>query len=100
MAQPDMGRDIQAASGPLPISLPEQRVEQTGRCAHELATELYPLCRSLTGEGVRDTLRRLQEIIPLRINEVPSGTRAYDWVVPEEWNITDAYVLDGAGRRV
>jgi aminopeptidase-like protein len=100
MAHPDMGRDTQAASGPLLISLPEQRVEQTGRRAHELATELYPLCRSLTGEGVRGTLRRLQELIPLTINEVPSGTRAYDWVVPDEWNITDAYVLDAAGHRV
>jgi aminopeptidase-like protein len=71
-----------------------------GAEAHALCASLYPLCRSLTGEGVRETLRQLREIIPLTINEVPSGTRAFDWTVPDEWNIRDAYVLDGRGNRV
>ncbi len=44
--------------------------------------------------------RLLQEIVPLKIHEVPTGTRAFDWIVPNEWNVTDAYVLDGRGRRV
>ncbi|HEY2487146.1 MAG TPA: DUF4910 domain-containing protein [Candidatus Binataceae bacterium] len=71
-----------------------------GAEAHALCAALYPFCRSLTGEGVRQTLRKLREIIPLTINEAPSGTQAFDWTVPDEWNITDAYVLDGSGNRI
>jgi aminopeptidase-like protein len=71
-----------------------------GREAHALMERLYPLCRSLTGDGVRRTLQFLQGIIPLKIHEVSTGTSAYDWTVPNEWNVKDAYVLDGRGRRV
>jgi aminopeptidase-like protein len=77
-----------------------READSVGREAHALMERLYPLCRSLTGDGVRQTLQWLQEIIPLKIHEVPTGTRAYDWVVPREWNVRDAYVLDGRGRRV
>lgn len=62
--------------------------------------ELYPICRSITGDGLRRTLRAVQERIPLELREVPTGTKVFDWTVPEEWNITDAYVRDAAGRRV
>lgn len=72
----------------------------TGAEMHALIADLYPLCRSITGEGLRETLRRLQRLIPLEIHEVPSGTAVLDWTVPNEWNIRDAYVADGAGRRV
>jgi aminopeptidase-like protein len=71
-----------------------------GQEAHALMERLYPLCRSLTGDGVRRTLQLLQDIIPLKIHDVPTGSRAYDWIVPNEWNVKDAYVLDGKGRRV
>jgi aminopeptidase-like protein len=67
---------------------------------HELATELFPICRSITGEGVRETLHRLARLIPLEQHEVPSGTQVLDWTIPDEWNITDAYVADPSGRRV
>lgn len=67
---------------------------------HDLATELFPICRSVTGPGVRETLLRLRRIVPLEIREVPTGTRVFDWTVPREWAIRDAYVKDERGRRV
>jgi len=65
-----------------------------------LIKELYPICRSITGEGVRETLRIIQKRIPLEKYEVPSGTKVFDWTVPLEWNVSDAYVMDRAGKRV
>ncbi|HEX4633127.1 MAG TPA: DUF4910 domain-containing protein [Gemmatimonadales bacterium] len=71
-----------------------------GAQMHALATDLYPICRSITGDGLRETLRRLQQHVPLEIREVKSGTQVLDWTVPKEWNIRDAYVADAAGKRV
>jgi aminopeptidase-like protein len=67
---------------------------------HRLIAELYPICRSITGEGVRQTLKILQRQIPLEIHEVPSGTPVFDWTVPKEWNIRDAYIKNAKGERV
>jgi len=71
-----------------------------GQEIYRLMCQLYPICRSITGNGIRETLRILQEHIPLEIHEVPSGTPIFDWVVPKEWNIKDAYVKDSQGRKV
>ena len=71
-----------------------------GADMHALATDLYPICRSITGDGLRTTLKRLQQHVPLEIREVKSGTQVLDWTVPKEWNIRDAYVADAAGKRV
>jgi aminopeptidase-like protein/spore coat polysaccharide biosynthesis protein SpsF (cytidylyltransferase family) len=61
---------------------------------------LFPQCRSVTGEPNRQTLRALQEIIPLTIHEVPTGTAVYDWTIPDEWTIRDAWIADASGRRL
>lgn len=67
---------------------------------HALVARLYPICRSLTGPGVRQTLAILQERLPLEIHEVSTGTRAFDWTVPQEWRIHDAYIKDAHGVRL
>jgi len=75
-------------------------LESLGQKMYSLIAELYPICRSITGDGVRETLRRLQSFISLTIHEVPSGTQVFDWTVPREWNIRDAYVKNSRGERV
>ncbi|WHM28775.1 DUF4910 domain-containing protein [Streptomyces sp. BPPL-273] len=72
----------------------------TGERMHALVERLYPLCRSITGDGVRATLAIVDEYVPLRVHEVPTGTRVLDWTVPQEWNVRDAYIADADGRRV
>ncbi|MBA2678186.1 MAG: DUF4910 domain-containing protein [Ktedonobacteraceae bacterium] len=67
---------------------------------HRLMTQLFPLCRSITGDGVRETLRIIQTHIPLTIVEVPSGTKVFDWTVPKEWNVREAFVRDPRGRKI
>jgi aminopeptidase-like protein len=66
----------------------------------ELVAELYPICRSITGDGVRRTLEIVGREIDLEVHEVPSGTEVFDWTVPREWNIRDAWVANAAGERV
>lgn len=71
-----------------------------GQSLHQLVERLYPICRSITGNGVRETLKIIQELIPLEIHEVASGTQVFDWQVPPEWNIRDAYIKNSYGERI
>jgi aminopeptidase-like protein len=70
------------------------------RAAWPLMEAMYPLCRSITGNGVRSTFDLVEKHIPLERSEVPTGTKVFDWEIPNEWNIRDAYVADPQGRRV
>lgn len=73
---------------------------EVGEELHGFVADLYPICRSITGDGLRDTLRRIGTQVPVEIHEIPSGTQVFDWTVPREWNIRDAYVKDSVGERV
>ena len=74
--------------------------DQLGAQMYSFACELYPICRSITGAGIRETLTRIRQRIPIEISEVPSGIGVFDWTVPKEWNIRDAYIKDSEGKRV
>src|SRR5258708_3421456 len=67
---------------------------------HRLIADLYPICRSITGEGLRESLRVIGKHVPLTLHEVPTGSQVFDWTVPKEWNIRDAYVKNSRGERV
>jgi aminopeptidase-like protein len=75
-------------------------LKQIGQEMYQLIVKLYPICRSITGNGVRETLNIIKEHIPLEVHEVPTGTRVFDWTVPKEWNIRDAYVKNSKGKRI
>jgi len=82
------------------VDLEAYDIQQYGSEMYDLICELYPICRSITGDGVRKTLRILQQLIPLEIHEVPTGTQVFDWTVPREWNVRDAYVKNSRGEKV
>ncbi len=71
-----------------------------GEELYSLIRELYPICRSITGAGFRETIAHISKEIPLEVHEVPSGTQVFDWTVPKEWNIRDAYVKNTRGERI
>ena len=85
--------------------MPEQEadilIESSGTQMYEFIEQLFPICRSITGNGVRKTLRAIKEHLPgLEIHEVPTGERCFDWEIPKEWNISDAYVQDENGKKI
>lgn len=71
-----------------------------GEDMHAFVTALYPICRSITGAGIRETLERIAERIPLTLHNVPTGTSVLDWTVPREWNIRDASIKNMQGERI
>ncbi|MDQ1272399.1 MAG: hypothetical protein QG591_1029 [Planctomycetota bacterium] len=75
-------------------------IHENGREMYHLMSELFPICRSITGNGVRKTLNILKRHIPLTVHEVPTGTHVFDWTVPKEWNITTAFVKNSKGEKI
>ena len=71
-----------------------------GQQLYELIVSLYPICRSITGDGFRRSLRQLQALVPLSLHEVPTGTQVFDWTVPKEWNIRDAWIKNARGQKI
>jgi len=67
---------------------------------YRLVRELYPICRSITGQGVRDTLGTISQEVPIHLSEVPTGTPVFDWAVPREWNVRDAYIKNSCGEKI
>jgi aminopeptidase-like protein len=90
-------REASRLCGTATLAAPSAEV---GQAMWQLASEMFPICRSITGDGLRKTLRHIQKHIPLELREVPSGTRVFDWTVPKEWNIRDAYIKNMRGERV
>jgi aminopeptidase-like protein len=78
----------------------EEALSKTSEEMFDLIRRLYPICRSITGNGVRQTLKILQQHVPLTIQEVPTGTPVFDWTVPKEWNIQDAYIKNSNGEKI
>lgn len=77
--------------------------ENTGKAMHELAKELFPICRSITGQGFRDSLQILNDALGggiLQIHSIKSGTKVFDWIVPPEWYIKDAYIITPSGEKI
>jgi aminopeptidase-like protein len=81
-------------------AIPHRSPPGAGQAMYELMADLFPLCRSITGPGLRDTLARIGKIVPLELTEVPSGTQVFDWTIPPEWTVRDAWVADAHGDRV
>jgi len=75
-------------------------IDSLGQNIYDLIERLFPLCRSITGDGLRQSLKIISEHIPLQIREIPTGTKVFDWEIPREWNISDAYVKDANSDRV
>ncbi len=81
-------------------SLHKIKNDKTDAEMYDLISRLYPYCRSITGNGVRKTLDTVSAIIPLEISEIPTGTRVFDWEIPKEWNINDAFIKDANGNKI
>lgn len=84
-----------------PFLSPETSLVDVGDFCHSMASDLFPICRSLSGPGVRETLGYLKERVPqMEIHSVPTGTKVFDWTVPEEWHVREAYIEDETGKRI
>ena len=77
-----------------------RQAEGQGAAMHAFCTQLYPMLRSITGQGVRDTLAAIGQHIPLTVTEVPTGTKIFDWEVPAEWQVRGAWIKGPDGKKI
>jgi aminopeptidase-like protein len=89
---------VSVQSGGLPAA--NELPKSLGESIYSLIRTLYPICRSISGNGVRRSFQEIEKIIDLSVSEVPTGTKVFDWEVPLEWNISDAYIADNRGKRI
>lgn len=82
------------------LSIESVQSINVGNEMYELMEKLYPICRSITGNGVRETLNHIKQHIPIQIQEVPTETKVFDWTIPKEWNIKDAYIKNSKGEKI
>ena len=73
---------------------------EEGAEIYETVSQLFPVCRSITGDGLRQSLRTLEKYVPLSLREVPTGRQVFDWSVPNEWNIRDAWIKSARGEKI
>src|SRR6516225_1487830 len=85
---------------PFSVACDRMTLTNNGEGMYALIRELYPICRSITGDGVRQTLRVIGRRAPVVVHEVPTGTQVFDWVIPKEWNIRDAYIKNVQGEKI
>jgi aminopeptidase-like protein len=79
----------------------KESVLPEGRFMWDHANELFPICRSITGEGLRQTLGHLKNVIPeIEIKEIPSGQKIFDWTIPDEWNPKNVYIIGPDGEKI
>jgi len=78
----------------------ESQISLIGKEMYQLIEELYPICRSITGNGVRETHKIIGKHVQIKTHEIPTGTNVFDWTIPKEWNIQDAYILDPKGKKI
>nr|AIF11891.1 aminopeptidase domain-containing protein [uncultured marine thaumarchaeote KM3_53_H02] len=77
-----------------------KKISEIGTEMYDMMVKLYPICRSITGDGVRKTLDIISEQVPLEKHEILTGTEVFDWTIPKEWNIRDAYVKKSNGKKI
>src|SRR6266481_52536 len=82
------------------ITKSEKTTNTIGEQMHGLMTELFPICRSITGDGVSQTLNIIKKDIPISIHKIPTKTKVFDWEVPKEWNISEAYIKNSRGEKI
>ncbi|WP_280971385.1 DUF4910 domain-containing protein [Bradyrhizobium sp. ISRA430] len=96
----DIARNVDVVSLRESEAVVDLSADESGQALYQFVAQMYPICRSITGDGVRRTIDLIRNHVALTTCEVPSGLQVFDWTVPPEWNVRDAYIKNSAGERV
>ena len=77
-----------------------ENINNEGHSMYDLIKKLFPICRSITGNGTRNSLKIISKILPIQIHEISTDTEVFDWKIPKEWNINDAYIKNSSGEKI